>query len=118
MELARARVTVNAVIPVAATAMTETIPALTGYVEAIRRGEPMPPFDRALAFLASDAAAGITGQAIGVGGDRLSLWSHPEQVVATYRDGGWDADAIAEVWPSIFAPTEQSVGERLPEQPA
>ena len=30
-----------------------------------------------VAFLASDAAAGITGQAIGIGGDRLQLWSHP-----------------------------------------
>ena len=40
-------------------------------------------------ILASDAAAGVTGQAIGVGGDRLQLWSHPEAVVTAYRDGGW-----------------------------
>jgi 3-oxoacyl-[acyl-carrier protein] reductase len=131
MELARANVTVNAVIPVAATAMTETIPALTPYVASLRAGEPMPPFARrALAFgapedaaglvtfLASDAAAGITGQAIGIGGDRLSLWTHPMQAVAAYADGGWAADAIAEVWPTIFAAHQQTVGETLPEPPA
>jgi NAD(P)-dependent dehydrogenase (short-subunit alcohol dehydrogenase family) len=131
MELARANVTVNALVPVAATAMTETIPMLKPYVEAMRNGEPMPPFARrALAFgapedaaglavfLASDAAAGITGQAIGVGGDRLSLWTHPEQVTAAYADGGWSADAIAEAWPTIFAGAEQSVGENLPQPPA
>ena len=130
MELAKAQVTVNALIPVAATAMTETIPALTPYVEALRAGESMPPFARrALAFgspedaaglvtfLASDAAAEITGQAIGIGGDRLSLWTHPTQAVTAYADGGWSADAIAEAWPTIFADHRQSVGEKLPEPP-
>ncbi|HEX6347654.1 SDR family NAD(P)-dependent oxidoreductase [Umezawaea sp.] len=129
MELARAKVTVNAVVPVAATAMTETIPALQPYVEALRSGEPVPPFARrvlafgtpedaagVVVFLASDAAEDITGQAVGIGGDRLSLWTHPTQVVAAYADGGWSADAIAETWPTVFAAHEQVVGERLPEQ--
>jgi NAD(P)-dependent dehydrogenase (short-subunit alcohol dehydrogenase family) len=131
MELARAQVTVNAVIPVAATAMTETIPALAGYAEAARRGEPLPPFARrALAFgtprdaaglvvfLASDAAGAITGQCIGIGGDRLSLWSHPQQVAAAYAEGGWTPDAIAEAWPATLGAWQQSVGEDLPEPPA
>jgi 3-oxoacyl-[acyl-carrier protein] reductase len=130
MELARANVTVNAVIPVAATAMTETIPALAPYVAAMREGEPMPPFARRalgfgapedaaglVTFLASDAAADVTGQAIGVGGDRLSLWTHPTQVVAAYTDGGWSADGIADAWPTVFAEHRQSVGEQLPEPP-
>ena len=129
MELARAGVTVNAVVPVAATAMTETIPALQAYAAALRAGESMPPFARrALAFgtpadaaglvvfLASDEAEDVTGQAIGVGGDRLSLWTHPTQAVAAFADGGWDADSIAETWPTLFASHEQTVGERLPEQ--
>jgi NAD(P)-dependent dehydrogenase (short-subunit alcohol dehydrogenase family) len=131
MELARANITVNAVIPVAATAMTETIPALEHYVEALRAGVPMPPFARKalafgtpedaaglVAFLASDAAAGVTGQAVGIGGDRLSLWSHPQQVVAAYADGGWSADAIAAAWPTTIGAEPQTVGETLPEPPA
>ncbi len=42
-------------------------------------------------FLASDAAAEINGQVIGVGGDRIQLWTHPEPVVTAYDDGGWSA---------------------------
>jgi NAD(P)-dependent dehydrogenase (short-subunit alcohol dehydrogenase family) len=132
MELARAEITVNAIVPVAATAMTETVPFLKPYVDALKAGEPLPPFARQqlgfgspqdaaglVAFLASDAASGITGQAIGVGGDRLALWSHPSEVVVEFADGaGWSADAIAEVWPSAFEPARQTVGQQLPEPPA
>jgi NAD(P)-dependent dehydrogenase (short-subunit alcohol dehydrogenase family) len=130
MELARAKITVNAVIPVAATAMTETIPFLKPYVEAAAAGQPLPPFARrALAFgspddaagvvvfLASDAAADVTGQAIGIGGDRVSLYSHPEQVAAAFRDGGWSSDDLADVWPTMFAPQHRSVGEPPPPLP-
>jgi len=131
MELARAGVTVNALIPVAATAMTETIPALKPFVDALKAGEPLPPFARQqlgfgspedaaglVAFLASDAAAGITGQAVGIGGDRLALWSHPSEVVVEFADGtGWSADAVAEAWPKQFAGAQQTVGQEFPEPP-
>ncbi|GAA0252011.1 SDR family oxidoreductase [Cryptosporangium japonicum] len=131
MELARARITVNAVVPVAATAMTETLPFVKPYIEALRNGEELPPFARRelgfgtpedaaglIAFLASDAAEGITGQAIGIGGDRLALWSHPTEAVVEFADGtGWSADAIADVWPDRFAPSQQTVGQQLPEAP-
>jgi NAD(P)-dependent dehydrogenase (short-subunit alcohol dehydrogenase family) len=131
MELARAGITVNAIIPVAATAMTETIPALKPYVDALKAGEPLPPFARRqlgfgspqdaaglVAFLASDAAADITGQALGIGGDRLTLWSHPAEVVVEFADGtGWSADAIAEAWPKQFASARQTVGQQFPEPP-
>jgi hypothetical protein len=58
-------------------------------------------------FLASDAAAGVTGQAIGAGGDRISIWSHPAEVFAEVREGGWSADAIAEAFPTTFQPQLQ-----------
>jgi NAD(P)-dependent dehydrogenase (short-subunit alcohol dehydrogenase family) len=131
MELARAKITVNAVIPVAATAMTETLPFVKPYVDALRAGEPLPPYARRelsfgppedaaglVAFLASDAAAGVTGQAIGIGGDRLALWSHPSEVVVELADGtGWSADDVAAAWPERFAPAQQSVGQQFPEPP-
>jgi NAD(P)-dependent dehydrogenase (short-subunit alcohol dehydrogenase family) len=131
MELARAQITVNAIVPVAATAMTETIPALKPFVDALKAGEPLPPFARQqlgfgspedaaglVAFLASDAAAGITGQAVGIGGDRLALWSHPTEVVVEFADGtGWSADAVAEAWPKQFAGAQQTVGQEFPEPP-
>ena len=131
LELARARITVNAVVPVAATAMTETVPFLKPYIDALNAGEPLPPFARCelgfgtpedvagvVSFLASDDAAGITGQVIGIGGDRLALWSHPSEIAVEYSDdGGWSADAVAATWPSSFAAHQQTVGQQIPEPP-
>ncbi|RBY80582.1 3-oxoacyl-ACP reductase [Geodermatophilus sp. TF02-6] len=115
-ELERSGTTVNAVIPVALTRMVATIPGMAELVEKADRGEPIPgevrasglgtPADVAalVVFLASDEAAGITGQAFGLGGDRISIWSHPSEVVAEVREGGWTADAIAEAFPTTFQP--------------
>ena len=104
LELKRAGITANAVIPVAATAMTATVPYFAAAVEADAEGEPMPAFFRhdlgfgtsddvagLIAYLASDAAAGVTGQAIGVGGDRIQVWSHPEPVADRVPRGRLDA---------------------------
>ncbi|WP_026410756.1 SDR family oxidoreductase [Actinomadura oligospora] len=131
MELAKAGITVNAVVPVAATAMTKTIPAFAPHIEAWEeRGEPFPAWLRAAegfglpedvaalpVFLASDASAGVTGQAIGIGGDRLSLWSHPQEVAVAYRTGGWTADDIATAWPTGVGAAAQTVGIPAPKDP-
>ncbi|MFM9445815.1 SDR family NAD(P)-dependent oxidoreductase [Streptomyces acidiscabies] len=127
MELARARITVNAIVPVAATAMTETIPAFAPYVEAMKRGEPLPGFLRKgegfgtpedcaalVPFLASDAARGITGQAIGIGGDRVTLWSHPQEVRAAYADGGWTPQTLAQAWETSVGAQPETVGIPAP----
>jgi len=71
-----------------------------------------------IAFLASDAAAGINGQVIGVGGDRLQLWTHPEPLVTEYHDGGWDYATLTAELPGILDGRLQSVGEKFPELPA
>jgi NAD(P)-dependent dehydrogenase (short-subunit alcohol dehydrogenase family) len=129
LECAKAGITVNAVIPNAATEMTKTIPAFAPFIEAMReRGEPLPdalrkgegfgtPEDCAglVTFLASDAARGVTGQCIGVGGDKLSLWSHPQEVSVAYTDGGWSADAIAAVWARSVGREPQSYGIPAPQ---
>ncbi|SEI92687.1 SDR family oxidoreductase [Demequina mangrovi] len=130
MELKRAGVSVNAVIPVAATAMTATVPYFAAAVEADAAGEPMPEFFRhdlgfgtsddvagLVAYLASDAAADITGQALGIGGDRIQVWSHPEPVATAYRDGGWSFEALAADLPGLLDGNLQSVGERFPALP-
>ncbi|MCH6159873.1 SDR family oxidoreductase [Streptomyces marispadix] len=132
MELARTDITVNAVVPVAATGMTKTIPALAPFIEeAERTGEPLPdwlrrdegfgtPEDAAplVVFLASDAARGVTGQAIGIGGDRLALWSHPQEKAAAYAAGGWDADTIAERWSTGPGAEPETYGIPAPSVPA
>lgn len=128
MELARANVTVNAVIPNAVTAMTATVPFLAPYAELVEKGEPIPsevrraisfgtPEDCSglIVFLASDRAAGITGQCIGIGGDRLSLWSHPTEVRSAFKDGGWDSDAIADAFPTTVGENLETYGIAPPD---
>jgi NAD(P)-dependent dehydrogenase (short-subunit alcohol dehydrogenase family) len=130
MELARSRVTVNGVIPVAATAMTETIPAFSPYIQAHRDGAGFPDFLRKgegfgsaedcavlVPFLASDAAREITGQCIGIGGDKLALWSHPQEVAVAYADGGWTPDTIAAAWPTSLGREPETVGIPAPAIP-
>jgi NAD(P)-dependent dehydrogenase (short-subunit alcohol dehydrogenase family) len=123
MELARAEITVNAIVPNAITRMIASIPGMAEMVEQAEKGEPLPdmirkqmgmgmPEDVAplLVFLCSDAAKDVTGQCIGLGGDKLSLWCHPQEISAAYRDGGWTADAIAEVWATSVGSQPQTYG--------
>ncbi|RIV40579.1 SDR family oxidoreductase [Micromonospora radicis] len=131
LELKRAGITANTVVPVAATAMTATVPYFAAAVQAEANGEPMPAFFRhdlgfgtaddvagLIAFLGSDAAASVTGQVIGIGGDRMQIWTHPEAALTAYHEGGWSYDALVRAWPTQFAGALQSVGERFPELPA
>lgn len=130
LEMKRAGVTANAIIPVAATAMTRTVPFFAAAIEAMDAGKPMHDYFRKelgfglpedvaglIVFLASDQAAGITGQAIGVGGDRLQLWSHPEAVASYIRDGGWSAEQIDDELRQTLLDNLQSVGETFPPMP-
>jgi NAD(P)-dependent dehydrogenase (short-subunit alcohol dehydrogenase family) len=130
LELKRAGITANAVIPVAATAMTATVPYFAAAVEADAKGEPMPAFFRhdlgfgtsddvagLIAYLASDAAGGITGQALGIGGDRLQVWSHPEAGATGYREGGWTYEALDSAFIEEFSGSLQGVGESFPPLP-
>ncbi|NDW04238.1 SDR family NAD(P)-dependent oxidoreductase [Jiella sp. 40Bstr34] len=123
MELAKSGVTVNAIVPNAMTAMTATAPALKPYAEMMGRGESLPdkvrqdfglggPDDVAALFvyLASERSASVTGQAIGLGGDRLSLWAHPVEAAHAVMAGGWSAERIAEAVETDLAGAMQSVG--------
>ncbi|WP_433555866.1 SDR family oxidoreductase [Pseudonocardia xinjiangensis] len=128
LELAKAGITANAIVPVAATDMTRTIPAFAPYVEALeQRDEPLPSWLRhdegfgtaqdvagLVVFLASDAAADVTGQAIGIGGDKLTLWAHPHERATAYAEGGWSADAIAAAWPGGLGSTPETYGIPMP----
>ena len=131
LELARSDIAVNAVVPVAATEMTRTIPAFAPVIEeAERTGAPFPDWLRRdeglgtvedvaslIVFLASDAARRITGQAIGIGGDRLALWAHPREKAVAFADGGWTADAIAESWATGVGAEPETSGIPAPRPP-
>jgi len=131
MELARAGITVNAVVPVAATQMTRSIPALAPiFEEADRTGQPLPswlrkdeglgePEDVAalVTFLASDASSEITGQAIGLGGDRLALWTHPSEKLVVVAENGWTPELIESTWKTEIATVQESYGIPAPRIP-
>ncbi len=129
-ELARAKITVNTVVPIAATEMTATVPYFAAAIEADRADEQIPEFFRrdlgfgtvedasgVIAFLASDAAAEISGQVVGIGGDRVQLWTHPEPAVTEFNDGGWTYQALQERLPALLEGKLQSVGEKFPPLP-
>src|SRR5882762_1199979 len=123
MELAELNITANAILPKALTRLAASIPGMDSIIEAAERGEPIPdtlrkgwgiglPEDAAplVIFLASDMAAGITGQCIGLGGDKLALWSHPREVSIAYKDGRWSAEEIATAWQTALGLTPESYG--------
>lgn len=123
LELARAEITVNAVIPTALSPMTATIPAYTQVYEDYVAGGSIPakyrrdhalgtPEDVAslIVWLSSAASAGVTGQAIGIGGDRLTLYAHPTALHTADREGGWTPDAIDAAWTAEFAADAQRSG--------
>jgi NAD(P)-dependent dehydrogenase (short-subunit alcohol dehydrogenase family) len=128
LELARSQITVNAVIPTAWTQMTASIPIYAPLADRVDAGDPFPvevrrdhalgmPADCAplVVFLASEASAGITGQAIGIGGDKLTLYSHPTEIAVDYQSGGWDVEQIARAWSAALADSAQDYGITLPE---
>lgn len=130
LEMKRAGVTVNAIIPEAATDMTKTVPYFQKAVEADERGEAMPAFFREtlgfgtpqdvaglVAFLASDEAAGISGQVVGAGGDRMQVWAHPEAAATEFNQGGWTYEALQEKGKDVIEANLQSVGVVFPELP-
>jgi len=131
LELAKSGIDVNAVVPIAATEMTKTIPAFGPAIEAAESsGEPLPAWMRKdeglgtvedvaslIVFLASEASTGITGQAIGIGGDKLSLWRHPQEKTASLHDGGWSADDIAVSWSTGVGAHPETFGIPAPKVP-
>lgn len=98
LELAGADSCVNYVAPFAFTRMTESIPPRTEqlqrYLENARQATPddVAPL---IAWLCTEAAAGITGQVLGARGAEISIWSQPRPVARLVCKSGWDAAALA-----------------------
>jgi NAD(P)-dependent dehydrogenase (short-subunit alcohol dehydrogenase family) len=100
--LSKYGITVNAIMPGAATRMTDTIPAgrmpgATGLAASeSAEGTPRDPANVApiVLFLASDAAAGVTGQCFGASGYRIMRYRHivPDKIL--YNNGPWDIDEL------------------------
>lgn len=97
LELAKAGVTVNAVAPVALTRMTSDLQMMKGITVDAMGPQFIAP---AVVFLASDLAAGLTGQVLGIEGGRIFLY-RMETTPGAQRDRPWSPDEIQAAWREI-----------------
>ena len=100
MEMARAKVTVNAIAPVAFTRMTEDLKM----VQAIPNAKEMLAPDHispVALFLASDLSADINGTIVGVMGTKVSVYRMIETAGTTPKGATWTAQELRERWGEI-----------------
>ncbi|MFC1919563.1 SDR family NAD(P)-dependent oxidoreductase [Chloroflexota bacterium] len=115
-EMGRYGATCNAISPGAATRMTVTEEVKAGWKKGLEMGalskqdydlltdmpgpEYVPP---AVLFLASDAAADINGQVLGIFGGRMSIYSEPTEARILAKDyrkhGPWTLDELKDLIP-------------------
>ncbi len=111
LELAKAGITVNALAPAGATRMTASLTA--------SGEEPDPRLDPAMnaplvAYLASERAGHVNGQVFGRTDFSYTLFQHPKQIAWMHRDGGWDADSVADEFDQMLGQHLQQVGMVMP----
>jgi len=101
-------ITVNAIMPGAATRMTDTIPEgrLPGTRPASEQssGTPMDPANvpPIIVFLASDEAAAVNGQCFGASGYRITRYTHIEPDRILSSNGPWDIDQLFKIFKSTL----------------
>jgi NAD(P)-dependent dehydrogenase (short-subunit alcohol dehydrogenase family) len=100
LELQKIGVTVNAIAPVALTRMTADLAMMKGATEADLGPQLIAP---AVVFLASELAASITGEVVGVEGGKLFLYrmERTEGVLRDAAKGAWTPADIAAAWEHI-----------------
>lgn len=109
--LGRYGVTANAILPSGATRMIDSIPraveavAHTGKLPSeLARGTERDPDNVAplVAFLATDAASGITGQVLGSFGYNITVMSQPKVIRAIRNSHRWTVAELADAVPRAF----------------
>ena len=116
--LARFGVTANAILPSGSTRMIDSIPrareavAHTGKLPSeLAIGTERDPENVAplVAYLASEAAAGVTGHLFGSFGYSVALMSQPKIVKTLRADHRWTVEELCELIPRAFGPELASI---------
>ena len=102
LELQKLGITVNAIAPVALTRMTQDLAVFRGAEEKELGPQFIAPI---VVFLASDLAAAVTGQVVGVQGGKLFLYrvETSEGAEKEPARGPWTAQEISAAWGKITA---------------
>ena len=95
LAMAKYGVRCNAISPTADTRMTQRLPSERRGAATATPPEAIAPV---VAFLASDRAAHITGQVVGVRGTEVSVYSHPAPIRTATTTTAWTPEDLAEVW--------------------
>jgi NAD(P)-dependent dehydrogenase (short-subunit alcohol dehydrogenase family) len=107
--LAKYNITVNAIMPGAATRMTDTIPqgrypGATMITSETAGGTPLDPANvaPAIIFLASDEGASINGQCFGASGYRIAHYAPLRADKVLINDGPWEIEQLAKAFKATF----------------
>jgi NAD(P)-dependent dehydrogenase (short-subunit alcohol dehydrogenase family) len=95
-ELRGRGIRVNAVSPMASTAMSNFAPHLP----------PPEANSPPVMYLLSDRSEGVTGQVLRIIGDKLSLMCHPANRAPVLQNPAWTLDSVAEAFEATFAPLQ------------
>jgi len=109
----RYKVRSNCIAPHAFSRMIESVPGVSEAQMKERAARTRPDQVAQLAaFLASDAAAEVTGQIMGARGNEIYLYSQPRPIRTIHRSTGWSAATLAETllpaWRGNFTPLERT----------
>ena len=95
LAMARYGVRCNAISPTADTRMTQRLP---GERRGLATATPPEAIGPVATFLASDRAAHITGQIIGVRGTEVTVYAHQAPLRTATSVDPWSPERLAEVW--------------------
>jgi len=109
----RYKIRSNCIGPHAFSRMIETVPGQTE--EQLKERANRTRSDhiaQLIAFLGTDAAAGVSGQILGVRGNEIYLYNQPRPIRIMARLDGWSPEKLAEHWlPAVqnnFTPLERT----------
>ena len=113
MDMQRYNIRSNCIGPHAFSRMIETVPGQTEEQMKQRAERTRPDhIAQLIAFLGTDAAAGVSGQIFGVRGNEVYLYNQPRPIRIVARTDGWTPEKLAEHWlpavKSSFTPLERT----------